>query len=113
MVFNLTLNVSFIYKNEFIDCLRFRFNHPYVYASSVELTLFFKKILVNGHKSSSRSDLAAWTRLHDVSVFENIPFRVSTQIRSFGGSKKKKFPWKAVSKRCSFGERIHWIRENA
>ena len=38
-------------------------------------------------KLSSRAVLAGWTRLHDVSVFENNGFRVSTRIRLFGGFK--------------------------
>ena len=38
----------------------------------------------------------------------SIWFRESTRIRSFGGLKKKA-PWRAVSKRCNFRERIRWI----
>ena len=85
-------------------------SHAHEYASSNELNLFLKYWPMGVHKLSPSSDLAVWTRPHDVSVFENIRFRVSTRISPFGGFKIKIHTGEQLKKRRGFGQRIHWIR---
>ena len=61
-------------------------------------------------KLNSKSDLATWTRLHDVSVFENIQFRLSTRIGSIVNSKKSTL--ESGFKKHGYGEQIRWILDS-
>ena len=50
-----------------------------------------------------------WTRVHTMVDFKNIRFQSFTRIHQTCQIQKNPF-WRAISKICGFGVRIHWFR---
>ena len=69
----------------------------YEYTNSNELIVFLKYKPMGMYKSSPRSDLAVWIRLHDVTY----------SSCSLGGFKNRIPSGEQFQKMCDFGERIH------